>query len=187
MADSIALLDMCHTFTDVVVSSRDTWCRPKVSENDGALAIRNGRYAINVTTHDSSSGQAGGGGRKGAAQQEQAESQFVPNDTYCAPFQNFIIVTGINGSGKSTYLKQIALIVILGQCGCFVPADECYLPLRDRLATRIGTSDDQENNISSFMLEMKDVAFITSQCTDKSLILIDELGRATSNEDGKYS
>lgn len=81
-------------------------------------------------------------------------------------------------------MKQIAITVILAHCGSYVPAEEAYIPIRDRICTRIGTTDDQEHNISTFMQEMKDTAFICKNATDKSLILIDELGRATSNEDG---
>ena len=109
---------------------------------------------------------------------------FVPNDTYASALQNFTVITGINGSGKSTYLKQIALIVILAHCGSYVPADEALLPIRDQICTRIGTSDDQEHNISTFLSEMKETAFICNSTTDRSLFLLDELGRATSNEDG---
>jgi DNA mismatch repair ATPase MutS len=89
-----------------------------------------------------------------------------------------------NGSGKSTYLKQIALIVILAHCGSYVPAEEALLPIRDQICTRIGTADDQEHNISTFLMEMKETAFICNSTTEKSLFLLDELGRATSNEDG---
>lgn len=78
----------------------------------------------------------------------------------------------------------MAIIVILAHCGAFVPAEEASIPVRDKILTRIGTSDDQEHNMSTFMLEMKETAFICANATDKSLILIDELGRATSNEDG---
>ena len=210
LCDAIALLDMTHCFADNVASSRLPWCRPVVTDSQvvggadagggaggghagdgggrargggggvsdgaagpvagggGAMAIRNGRYAIDV------SGSAGG----------QVGTEFVPNDTYAAAYQNFTIITGVNGSGKSTYLKQIAIIVVLAHCGSYVPAEEAFVPIRDRLLTRIGTSDDQEHNISTFMLEMKETASVCNQATDKSLILIDELGRATSNEDG---
>ena len=179
LADAIALLDLCHCFADNVASSRLPFCRPVLSDQDklssqgeiftgggGAIAIRNGRYAIDV----SSTGASGG--------------DFIPNDTYSSALQNFTVITGINGSGKSTYLKQIALIVILAHCGSYVPADEVFLPVRDQICTRIGTSDDQEHNISTFLQEMKETAFICNYTTDRSLFLLDELGRATSNEDG---
>lgn len=179
LADAIALLDMCHCFADNVASSRLPCCRPVLSDQSsnhgdatvgggGAIAIRNGRYAIDVS---STGGSANGG-------------DFIPNDTYSSALQNFTVITGINGSGKSTYLKQIALIVILAHCGSYVPADEAFLPVRDQICTRIGTSDDQEHNISTFLLEMKETAFICNSTTDRSLFLLDELGRATSNEDG---
>ena len=184
LSDAIALLDMCHCFADNVASSRLSWCRPVLSDRNrdpgqehdafvggggsGAIAIRNGRYAIDVGSNGGSS----------------SDGDFVPNDTYSSSLQNFTVITGINGSGKSTYLKQIALITILAHCGSYVPADEALLPIRDQICTRIGTADDQEHNISTFLLEMKETAFICNSTTDKSLFLLDELGRATSNEDG---
>lgn len=183
LSDAIALLDMCHCFADNVASSRLPWCRPVLSNRDsitnqddgsfgrsGAMAIRNGRYAIDVSSNGTNS-------------MSDCEG-FVPNDTYSSALQNFTVITGINGSGKSTYLKQIALIVILAHCGSYVPADEALIPIRDQICTRIGTSDDQEHNISTFLLEMKETASICNSTTDRSLFLLDELGRATSNEDG---
>lgn len=88
------------------------------------------------------------------------------------------------GSGKSTYLKQIAIITIMAHCGSYVTADSAKIPIRDRVCCRIGNADDQEHNISTFMLEMRETAFICNNATSRSLILVDELGRATSNEDG---
>jgi MutS domain V len=88
------------------------------------------------------------------------------------------------GSGKSTYLKQIAIITILAHCGSYVTAESAKIPIRDRVCCRIGNADDQEHNISTFMLEMKETAFICNNATESSLVLVDELGRATSNEDG---
>ena len=168
LADAIALLDLCHCFADNVASSRLSFSRPVLSDHGqtstqgdatvgggGAIAIRNGRYAIDI----SSTGVSATGG------------DFVPNDTYSSALQNFTVITGINGSGKSTYLKQIALIVVLAHCGSYVPADEAFIPVRDQICTRVGTSDDQEHNICN-------------STTDRSLFLLDELGRATSNEDG---
>jgi len=88
------------------------------------------------------------------------------------------------GSGKTTYLKQIATITILAHCGMYVPAEQATIPMRDRLCCRLGNADDQEHNISTFMLEMKETAYILNNATERALVLVDELGRATSNEDG---
>ena len=88
------------------------------------------------------------------------------------------------GSGKSTYLKQVAIITILAHCGSYVTAETAKIPIRDRVCCRIGNTDDQEHNISTFLLEMKETAFICNNATERSLVLVDELGRATSNEDG---
>jgi DNA mismatch repair protein MSH4 len=198
LSDAIALLDLCHSFADNVACDPFPWCRPtitdcssplvervvtgvssmnetKCSPCSGALVIKNGRYGIDTRsaaplTHDSF-------GR-------EATSSFIPNDTYVSAYQNFTVITGVNGSGKSTYLKQIAIIIILAHCGSYVPADEAFIPIRDKLFTRLGNTDDQEHNISSFLQEMKESSFICNNVTDKSLVLIDELGRATSNEDG---
>lgn len=193
LSDAIALIDMCHSFADNVASNRLPWCRPIVTDcsitesngatnqhtdqpggsavGSGSIAIRNGRYAIDVS-------------KTGLMSSDSYNGDFIPNDTYASAFQNFTVITGINGSGKSTYLKQLAITIVLAHCGSYVPAEEAFIPICDRLCTRIGTSDDQEHNISTFMQEMKDTAFICRNATDRSLILIDELGRATSNEDG---
>ncbi len=198
LSDAIALLDMCHSFADNVASSRLPWCRPivrddypmnksqvdspkycdqyideKIVGDSRSLVIRNGRYAIDVSSMGLMTSEDG-----------QSSDEFVPNDTYTSGFQNFTIITGVNGSGKSTYLKQIAIVVILAHCGCYIPAEEAFIPICDRICSRIGTIDDQEHNISTFMQEMKETAYICKHASEKSLILIDELGRATSNEDG---
>jgi DNA mismatch repair protein MSH4 len=188
LCDAIALLDLCHSFADTVTLSQLLWCRPFVSDQshhdssattDGSvsvdsgtsLMIRKGRYPINV----SESGRALAG---------DGPSDFVANDTFAADGKNFTVISGINGSGKSTYLKQIAIIVILAHCGSYVPAEQASIPIRDSLCTRIGNADDQEHNMSTFMQEMKEMAFICNTASSRSLILLDELGRATSNEDG---
>jgi DNA mismatch repair protein MSH4 len=183
LCDAIALLDMCHSFADTVSLGNGSWCRPLVFDSESpvpqdqpgessndlrtSLVIRNGRFGIEVPVSGDGSGD-----------------QFVPNDTYAARDTRFTLITGINGSGKSTYLKQLAIVVVLAHCGSYVPAEQASIPLRDRLCTRIGNSDDQENNLSTFMLEMKETAFICNSAGPKSLVLVDELGRATSNEDG---
>ena len=111
LSDAIALLDMCHSFADNVASSHLPWCRPKLSDMEGTLSIRGGRYAIDTSENGVN------------------PFAYVPNDTYAAPFQNFNVITGINGSGKTTYLKQIAIHVILAQCGSYVPAEEAFIPV----------------------------------------------------------
>ena len=193
LSDAIAMLDMCHSFADNVALSPGSWCRPFVSDpqqsrtmgclgpgNDAsttagsgvALLIRNGRFAI--TTPDTAASKT----------DEGHTTPFVANDTYASVDKNFTVITGINGSGKSTYLKQIAIIVVLAHCGSYVPAEQASITVRDRLCTRIGNVDDQEHSISTFMMEMRETAFICNNATSKSLILLDELGRATSNEEG---
>lgn len=191
LSDAIALLDMCHSFADNVTLSSEPWCRPFVSdrnplhtstgtssggasvlaESNVALLIRNGRFAI--STPDSIAADLGDGSNK-----------CVGNDTYATFRKPFTVISGINGSGKTTYLKQIAMIVVLAHCGSYVPAEQAVIPIRDRLFTRIGNADDQEHSISTFMMEMKETAFICNNATPRSLILLDELGRATSNEEG---
>jgi DNA mismatch repair ATPase MutS len=207
LSDAVALLDLCHSFADKVTLSKLPWARPSLTDgavaaveenqkenhdmdNDDndeggntatatatattnleesyAIAICNGRYGIDVDDSVVSSG----------------DGEWVANDTYANLTKNLTIISGINGSGKSTYLKQIAIIVLLAHCGSYVPAEEALIPLTNRLCARMMTADDQENNISSFMLEMKETAFICNNATSRSLILLDELGRATSNEDG---
>ena len=144
MADAIALLDMCHSFSDTVASSRKVWTRPVVTENDNSLLIKEGHYAIDFENVNAGA----------------VTTAYVPNDTFAGPNSNFTLISGINGGGKTTYLKQVGLIFILAQIGCYVPADEAYIPLRDLICTRIGTGDDFEHNISSFMQEMKEVSYI---------------------------
>lgn len=176
LSDAIALLDMCHSFADNVSSSPLPWSRPTVNTGGGGtLTIQKGRYGIDVAS-------SGLGTRSTTT--GSIVNAMIPNDTYAPGHRNFTVLTGVNGSGKSTYLKQIAIIVVLAHCGSYVPAESAIVPIRDRLCTRIGTGDDQEQNISTFMLEMKETAFICCNAGPKSLILIDELGRATSNEDG---
>ena len=194
LSDAIALLDMCHGFADNVASSRLPWARPVVTSGND-LTIRNGRYGIDAPS-----------GLGTQQNQDSVSEQYVPNHTYAPGHRNFVVLTGANGSGKvrflllynlyvvlptfsycsskSTYLKQLGIICVLAHCGSFVPAEKAIVPVRDRLCTRIGIADDQEHNISTFLLEMKEIAFICRNAGPSSLILIDELGRATSNEDG---
>jgi len=167
VSDAVALLDMCHSFADHVTLSQQIWCRPVVTDDpSSSLMIRGGRFAIATKSA------------------QGTPTDYIANDTYATPKKPFTIITGINGSGKSTYLHQIAMIVILAQCGSYVPADQACIPIREQLCCRMGNTDDQEHNISTFLLEMKETAFICNTANERSLVLVDELGRATSNEDG---
>ncbi len=111
-------------------------------------------------------------------------SAFVPNDTRLTDEQSLWIITGPNMGGKSTYLRQVALINIMAQCGSFVPAHAAQLPLLDRVFTRIGASDNVAEGKSTFLVEMEETAHICHYATEKSLIILDEVGRGTSTFDG---
>lgn len=116
---------------------------------------------------------------------EQVHSAgFIPNDTVLTDKQSLWIITGPNMGGKSTYLRQVALIAIMAQCGSFIPALEAHIPLLDRVFTRIGAGDNVAEGKSTFLVEMEETAIICSQATDKSLVILDEVGRGTSTFDG---
>jgi len=117
--------------------------------------------------------------------EKMVDQDFVPNDTILnAEEQRFIIITGPNMSGKSTYMRQVALIVLMAQMGSFVPSAEAKIGLVDRIFTRVGASDDLTTGQSTFMVEMNEVANIINNATDKSLVILDEVGRGTSTYDG---
>ena len=168
LVDSIALLDMLCSFADLVALSSDSFVRPELVY-DGSLKIRGGRHlAVSRLQAFASRG----------------EGSFVANDCTIGEDAKFVIVTGPNGSGKSTYIKTPVTIIILAQIGCFVPAIQAIIPIRDRILTRIGTGDDMEHNISTFSMEMKETAYMLNNTTERSMIIVDELGRGTSNLDG---
>ena len=115
----------------------------------------------------------------------QKDEMFVPNDTYLDLTSNrMAVITGPNMSGKSTYMRQVALITLMAQIGCFVPADYAKVSVVDQIFTRIGASDDLTAGQSTFMVEMSEVADIVKHATRNSLVILDEVGRGTSTFDG---
>jgi DNA mismatch repair protein MutS len=161
-AGAIAQLDVLTAFADRALALG--YARPSVTEG-AVLRIRNGRHPV-------------------VEQMPDAE-RFVPNDTLLDGRENQLaIITGPNMAGKSTYIRQVALIVIMAQAGSFVPAEEAEIAVVDRVFTRVGASDDLARGRSTFMVEMQETANILNNATARSLIVLDEIGRGTSTFDG---
>ncbi|KAK2983002.1 hypothetical protein RJ640_012877 [Escallonia rubra] len=163
LAEVLCLLDMIVNSFAHTISTKpvDRYTRPEFSVN-GPLAIDAGRHPILESIHN----------------------DFVPNNIFLSEASNMVIVTGPNMSGKSTYLQQVCLIIILAQIGCYVPARFATIRVVDRIFTRMGSVENLESNSSTFMTEMKETAFIMQNVSQRSLIVMDELGRATSSSDG---
>ncbi|XP_072314112.1 mutS protein homolog 4 [Eucyclogobius newberryi] len=158
LSDAVSMLDMLLSLANACTIS--DYVRPEFTDT---LAIKQGRHPI---------------------LERIAGQQPVSNNTYISEGSNFVIITGPNMSGKSTYLKQVALCQIMAQIGSFVPAEYASFRVADQIFTRIGVDDDFETSSSTFMLEMKEISYIIHNVSDKSLIIIDELGRGTSAEEG---
>nr|MCR4605877.1 DNA mismatch repair protein MutS [Eubacterium sp.] len=161
-ASVIAKLDMLASLSYVAES--EGYVRPEITE-DGSLYIKDGRHPV--------------------IEKMIENDLFIPNDTYLDTKNDRIaIITGPNMAGKSTYMRQVALIQLMAQVGSFVPAKEAKLSIADRIFTRVGASDDLASGQSTFMVEMNEVAHILKNATKKSLIILDEIGRGTSTYDG---
>jgi DNA mismatch repair protein MutS len=161
-AEAIAVLDVLCALAETARLFR--YCRPELNESL-RLTIKDGRHPV--------------------LDQNLVEEQFVPNDTELDGESNrMAIVTGPNMAGKSTYIRQVALIVLLAQIGSFVPADSAEIGLVDRIFTRVGASDDLSRGQSTFMVEMNETANIINNATERSLVILDEIGRGTSTFDG---
>ena len=161
-AKAIAALDVFASLA--LVAQRNNFVRPKINEN-GVLDIKNGRHPV--------------------VEQMIENDMFIANDTYLDNQKKRIsIITGPNMAGKSTYMRQTALIVLMAQIGSFVPAEKANIGIVDRIFTRVGASDDLASGQSTFMVEMTEVANILRNATSRSLLILDEIGRGTSTFDG---
>jgi DNA mismatch repair protein MutS len=171
-AAALAQLDVLASFAEI--ARLHTYCRPQISD-EGVLQIREGRHPV--------------------LEQSLNDERFVPNDTSLGSggnnnsalskeFPQIALITGPNMAGKSTYIRQVALITLLAHTGSFIPATEARVDLVDRIFTRIGASDDLARGQSTFMVEMTETANILNNATSRSLIVLDEIGRGTSTFDG---
>jgi len=146
------------------------------------IAVRHGYVKPTLTTDDTIGIK---GGRHPIVEQSIGKDNFVPNDAYlCNRDNQLIILTGPNMSGKSTYLRQVVLIILLAQIGSFVPADSAHIGIVDRIFTRIGAQEDLAAGQSTFMVEMTEAANILNNATPRSFVILDEIGRGTSTYDG---
>ncbi|HXY62017.1 MAG TPA: DNA mismatch repair protein MutS [Nitrospirota bacterium] len=162
MARILAVLDCLLSFAEA--AAKNAYSRPTVLDDD-TLQIIEGRHPV--------------------IEQLFTEERFIPNDTVLDCEENqLLIITGPNMAGKSTYMRQVAVITLMAQMGCFVPAREAQIGLIDRIFTRVGASDFISRGESTFMVEMNETANILNNATDRSLIILDEIGRGTSTFDG---
>ena len=161
-AKAVAQIDVFVSLA--LVASQNNYCRPKINES-GVIDIKGGRHPV--------------------VEKMIVNDMFISNDTYLDNQKNRIsIITGPNMAGKSTYMRQTALIVLMAQIGSYVPAETADIGVVDRIFTRVGASDDLASGQSTFMVEMNEVANILRNATAKSLLILDEIGRGTSTFDG---
>jgi DNA mismatch repair protein MutS len=162
LAKVIAHIDVLQSFA--TVSEEYNYVRPSFSLESQDIAIYKGRHPV--------------------VEKVMGEQSYVPNDVELLDETSVLLITGPNMSGKSTYMRQLALTIIMAQMGCFVPAEKAQLPIFDRLYTRIGAMDDLIGGQSTFMVEMTETNQALANATQKSLLLFDEIGRGTATYDG---
>ncbi len=161
-ANVISILDVLCSFA--TVASKNNYVKPEIIQT-GEIEIKNGRHAV--------------------VEKALKDNEFIPNDVFLNnDTDRFLIITGPNMAGKSTYMRQVAIITYMAQLGSFVPADSAKISIVDRIFTRIGASDDLAMGQSTFMVEMKELSNILENATKNSLIILDEIGRGTSTYDG---
>ncbi|RXZ81893.1 DNA mismatch repair protein MutS [Paenibacillaceae bacterium] len=162
LAEVLAAIDVYQSLA--AVSAEQRFSRPVIAES-GDLLIEDGRHPV--------------------VEAVMGDASFIANDTHLTVQEGpVLLITGPNMAGKSTYMRQVALICVLAQIGCFVPAKSAVIPVIDRIFTRIGAADDLIGGQSTFMVEMKDIQIMTEKATPRSLVIIDELGRGTSTGEG---
>jgi len=159
VSSRIAVIDTIQSFASASIIHN--YSRPNVSDSN-KISIVNGRHPV----------------------VESLEENFISNNLEMNDDMNMMIITGPNMAGKSVYIKQNALIILLAQIGCFVPAEKCHIGIVDRIFSRVGASDDIASGHSTFMVEMSETANILSNATDRSFVVLDEIGRGTSTYDG---
>jgi DNA mismatch repair protein MutS len=162
LAGQIARLDVLLSFADT--AEQNNYCRPTMHTDSQSISVKNGRHAV--------------------VEQVMPEGSYIPNDVSMDDETDIFLITGPNMSGKSTYMRQMALIAIMAQVGSFVPADQADLPIFDRIFTRIGAADDLISGQSTFMVEMSEANNALQHATKNSLVLFDEIGRGTATYDG---
>lgn len=161
LASVLSELDVLLAFAEV--AEKRNYVKPRF-HNGKALHIKNGRHPVVEKMMD--------------------HSLYVPNSCELREDANMLLITGPNMSGKSTYMRQVALTVVMAQIGCYVPCDEATLPITDQIFTRIGAADDLASGQSTFMMEMMESQYAITNATEHSLLLFDEIGRGTSTYDG---
>lgn len=161
LSSALAMLDCIVSFA--TVAKENNYCRPQMAERGAPLKISDGRHPV---------------------VEALSKEKFVPNDTVLDGETQTMVITGPNMAGKSTYMRQTALIVLMAHIGSFVPAKQAQIPVVDRIFTRVGASDNLIFDQSTFMVEMTEVASIVMNATPDSLLILDEVGRGTSTFDG---
>lgn len=160
-AKSIANIDVIASFS--YIADLNDYCQPKVDNSD-ILHIEDGRHPV--------------------IENVMGKSQFIPNDTHLDQKERLYLITGPNMAGKSTFIRQVAILTIMAQIGSFIPAKSAHIGIVDKVFSRIGASDDLAKGQSTFMVEMSQTANILNNATDRSLVILDEIGRGTSTYDG---
>lgn len=161
IADSVAILDSLYSLS--IIANTNSYIKPNLV-NEKIIDIKDGRHPV--------------------VEKVIKNEEFIPNDIFMDNESIFHIITGPNMSGKSTFMRQVALIIIMAQIGSYVPAKEALIGITDRVFTRVGASDDIYSGQSTFMVEMNEVANICKNATERSFVILDEIGRGTSTYDG---